>query len=653
MIVAGPKETKEMFRKNLQLLTPWLRESVLQIGETELWERVEVTYNEDGYPLCRYHEDGKSFWITSRQPLREAEQWCGSISAKGAGAIFMYGSGFGYPLFRIFELKQPHTLVVLFEQNIYLFAAMLYYFDFEPVVRTQKIAFLVGDAEHFTRAFDQLFFSIAFAYCTSPAIAFTPAAQRNFKAKYGRIHQYVFSQLGLFVFYIGNDHLDNLIGLNNLMANIKEIVQNPYISCLKDKFRDVPAFIIANGPSLDKNIRQLKEIGNKGLVICEESAILPMMKNNILPDILTIIERTEYTYTYHFENIDYPKDMALLCLGLVDRKVYPSFPGAKIPIFRKMEAINQWVNKHLGDGSALDAGANVSHLALELAVYLGANPIVFVGQDFAYGPEGVTHSKDAVYSGEKGRRAREIMASKPVVYVEGNDGTRIPSNQLWTDFKQGLERKIAGHPEKTILNATEGGARIKGTRCEKLARVIEEYCIRPIPCRVHEIIAENRAKLNRTERKKGLNGFIKSVEEYACSFHKLSREAAAGKLACMEMIRLSQEKDSAEYRSILDETYRKHINTYQLFIADDLYRCFSQQVIFTYFYLMNRLGFIDTPEKITEIFRIQHDFFHHLNLVCQSVAIHLENTAELLEDTVKELENTQPGEGSEACEQHC
>ncbi|OIJ16768.1 hypothetical protein BKP37_05965 [Anaerobacillus alkalilacustris] len=643
MNVAKAIQTKEMFQKNLQLLSPWLRDSVLQVDETELWRRVQITYNDEGYPICRYRTENHSFQVTSNRPIEEAKKWCSSISVKGTGAIFMYGSGFGYPLFELFSQKQPHTLVVLFEQDIYLFTAMLYYFDLEPIISTQKISILIGDIEHFAKAFDHLFFSIVFANCTAPTLAFTPIAQRNFKTQYQKIHHYTFSQLGLFIFYIGNDHLDNLIGLHNLLANMKEIVENPYLSSLRNKYQDVPAFIIANGPSLDKNIDQLKKIKDKGLIISTESAIIPLMKHNIKPDILTIIERTKYTYTYHFENIDYPEDLALLCLGLVDKQVYPSFPGPKVPIFRNKEAINQWINKHVGDGSALDAGANVSHLALELAVYLGANPIVFVGQDYAYGPDGVTHSKDALYLEEKGKRAREILSSKPIVYVESNEGTMIPSNQLWVDFKNGLEQKIATHSYKTIINATEGGAKIKGTKCEKLSQVIETYCKKSIPYPVDELINNNKKMLSVTDRKRGLANFIKNVEEYIESFRKLSQEAAKGKQSCREMIRLSKSQEQEQYRSVYEVAYQEHINTFQRFIADDLTRCFSQQIIFVYYYLMNRVGMIDTPEKITEIFQVQHDFFHHLNMVCQSVSVHLENAIEPLSDIVTELGNEEGG----------
>lgn len=641
MIIAQKNETKEMFEKNLQLLTPWLRDSVLKIGEEELWQKIEIKYNDEGYPICRYHQDNTCFQITSERPVQEAEKWSKTISKQGTGSIILYGSGFGYPLFEIFAHKMPHTLVALFEQDIYIFKAMLYYFDLEPIIKTGKIVFLIGDSAYFADTFSQLFYSIIFFNCTFPTLAFTNVAKRNFKAQYMKINKYVFSQLSLLTFYIGNDHLDTLIGLCNLVANSKEILQDPYLSCLKNKYKDVPAFIIANGPSLDKNIQQLKKIKGKGLIISVESAIIPLMKNDIKPDILTIIERSKETFTYHFENRNYPDDIALLSLALVDRQVYPSFPGPKIPIFRKEESINKWINKYLGDGSALDAGANVTHLATELAAYLGANPIVFVGQDYAYGPNGVTHSKDAGYNEEIGKKAKEIIQSMPVVNVEGNDGTMIPSNQLWADFKLGLEIKISTHLNNTFLNATEGGAKIEGTRCVQLDNVIDEYCTKPIPYRINELINENKTKVSISKRKECLIELIESIEKYVYSFRNLVQETIKRKLECKKMIRLSQVKDREKYRCIMDETYQKNINIYHLLMEDGLYRHFSQQIFFVYLYLINRVGMIDTPEKIMEVFKIQYNYFCHLNVVCQSISVHLENAAESLRNVLNDFENSE------------
>ncbi|MBW7572346.1 motility associated factor glycosyltransferase family protein [Caproiciproducens faecalis] len=640
MAVAPQNQIRAVYEKNLKMLAPWIQDSLEKIDEEELWREIEVTYNAQGYPVCRYHHGDESFQVTSERPVQEAEEWWKTIAERGSGAIFLYGCGFGYSLLEIFARKKSNTIVILFEENLYLFKAMLYYFDLTPVLETRKIIIFIGDSKYFAEAFDQLFRSIVFYNCTCPTLAFTPLARRNFKEQYLQIHKYVFSRLSLFTFYTGNDHLDNLIGFQNILENVEEIVRNPYLSCMENQYRNVPAFIIANGPSLDKNIQQLKKIQGKGLIISVESAIVPLIKNHITPDILTIIERTPETYTYHFENTDYPEDIALLCLALVDKRVYPSFLGPKIPLFRRGEAVNEWVNQSLGDGSALDAGANVSHLAAELAVYLGANPVVFVGQDYAYGAEGVTHSKDAAYNEEKGKKAKEIIQAMPVIYVEGNDGTMVPSNRLWADFKLGLEMKIAAHPDTRFLNATEGGARIEGTECMPLSRVIQDYCLQSIPFRVNEFVSENKGKVSLSERKERLIDFIGSVEKHAESYRNLVHQAMMAKFDCKRMVRLA-EKEDTQNRSILEQTYQKNVELYQLFLSDAMYRCFLQQMFFVYYYIISQLGAFDTPEKVTEIFKIQYNFFSHIGVVCQSVSVHLENAAEKLKNVLRKLESEQ------------
>lgn len=647
MTIAPKDKTRETYEKNLRLLAPWIQDSLTKIEEEELWRKIEVRYNGEGLPVCRYHQGEKSFRITGARPAGEARQWYAPIRERETGCIFLYGSGFGYPLFEVFAQKKPDTLVILFEEDLCLFKAMLYYFDLTPIIETRKIMMFIGDSGHFAKAFDQLFLSIVFYSCTYPTLAFTLAARRNFREQYLKIHRYVYARLSLFTFYTGNDHMDNLIGFCNLLGNVGEVLRSPYLSCLKDRYKNVPAFIVANGPSLDKNMRQLKKIQGKGLVISVESAIVPLIKNHIEPDILTIIERTPETYTYHFENRDYPKDMALICLALVDQRVFPSFPGPRIPVFRKREALNDWFNRHLGDESGLEAGANVSHLALELAAYLGADPIVFVGQDFAYGPRGATHSKGAAYNEEKGKKAKEILQALPVVYVEGNNGRKLPSNWLWSDFKLGLEIKIAAHPEIRFLNATEGGAKIEGTTCEKLSQVIQEYCTQPIPCRVNESILENKEKLSLPQRRERLAQFITAVETYAGLYGNLVEEAVGARLDCKRMVRLNEGEDSEKYRALLDRTYRKNWERYQLFLSDAMYRCFLQQVFFVYYYLMNRLGPPDTPEKITEVFKLQYNFFSHLQVVCQSISVHLENAVEELNRVLDELENETEGAENE------
>jgi len=627
MKIAKPHETEEMYQNNLALLTPWLRAAIADISEAEFREKVEVVYNVDGYPVCKYHRDGTCFHITSERPVQEAAIWGESIQAQNCAEIFLYGSGFGYTLFELFEKKSPHTLVVVFEQDICLFKALLYYFDLTPLIQTQKIMFFVGDSAYFKKEFLELFCSVLFLTTTYPAVMFAFSSTRNFKKEYLEIHQYVFKELSFLTSCIGNSHQDDMNGLRNLLANVKEILKSPHLSCIKDKFSGVPAIIVANGPSLDQSIPLLKEIQGRCLMICSESAIIPLTKNGIKPDVLTALERTKTNYLYHFENQNHSPDIALMALALVDPHIFPSFAGEKIPIFRQGEELNRWFSQNLGDGSALNAGSSVAHLAVAIAIHLGADPIIFVGQDLAYGPEGATHSKDAIASQEKGKRTREILHALPTVYVEGNNGEMLPSNQIWVNFRLGMESIIFEHPEHRFYNATEGGAKIAGSERATLAQLMQQYCTRPLPYRVNALIAKERERVSAAEREAQLEKMIADVAHYARVFRDLAYKTNLKKLECERMMLLCAGDNEENYRDILDEAYQKNISLFYQYSENSLCRFFFQRLLCAYFYLFDRVGAIDSQDKRAQIFDLHRQFFRDLRVVSQSLAVSLEEAA--------------------------
>ena len=518
LIIAKPDETEDMYRKNYELLPPWLKVIVSNIPEEAYAGKIDITYNADGYPVCCYRRGDKCFHITSEHPLREAALWGQSVQPGDSAEIFLYGSGFGYTLFELFAKKPAHTFVVVFEQDVCLFKAMLYYFDLSPLFKTQKIIFFVGDSDVFRKAFLDLFCGTLAFITTYPTILCAFPAVRNFSNEYLEIHRYIFRELLLLISCIGNSHQDDMTGLHNLLANTTEILENPYLSSIKGKYRGVPAVIVSNGPSLDSALPHLKQIEGRGLMICVESAIVPLTINQIKPDILTALERTKANYRLHFENRDYSSDIALLALAMIDPRTFTSFAGEKIPVFRQGEELNRWFNRNLGDGSELAAGSSVAHLAVAAAMHLGADPIILVGQDFAYGPDGLTHSRDAAVLQEKGKSIRDVLHALPTIYAEGNNGEMIPTNQLWTNFRMTMESIIADHPEHHFYNATEGGAKIKGAQRAELGWLSQQYFTEPISYRPARLMAENREKISVNERRARLEKMRGDARHYAALF---------------------------------------------------------------------------------------------------------------------------------------
>ena len=122
MLTAKENETKEIFEKNLQLLSPWLKEMVLKISDEELWDRIEITYTKEGHPVCRYREGDKSFGIVSRQPDREAKIWCDNALNRDCQRRFPVRVRFRVFHIRNFQAKNgSYASLSLLNRTFFLF----------------------------------------------------------------------------------------------------------------------------------------------------------------------------------------------------------------------------------------------------------------------------------------------------------------------------------------------------------------------------------------------------------------------------------------------------------------------------------------------------------------------------------------------------
>ncbi|GAA3330791.1 hypothetical protein GCM10020331_084740 [Ectobacillus funiculus] len=80
---------------------------------------------------------------------------------------------------------------------------------------------------------------------------------------------------------------------------------------------------------------------------------------------------------------------------------------------------------------------------------------------------------------------------------------KVPSNPLWVEFRKGLEQLIEQTPHVTIINATEGGAKIKGTISDTLTNVIEKNIAKTsLSYTLDMLLNESKENLDVSHRKK-------------------------------------------------------------------------------------------------------------------------------------------------------
>jgi hypothetical protein len=120
--------------------------------------------------------------------------------------------------------------------------------------------------------------------------------------------------------------------------------------------------------------------------------------------------------------------------------------------------------------SLLSTGGSVATSAFALAERLEANPIVFIGQDLAL-TGGQDHAGGYINPYDADLLTARVEAGFD---VEGYYGGRLRTERQLLTYKTWFESRVKALPEKLIINATEGGARIEGALQLPFATVCQE-----------------------------------------------------------------------------------------------------------------------------------------------------------------------------------
>src|SRR5690606_5350222 len=97
---------------------------------------------------------------------------------------------------------------------------------------------------------------------------------------------------------------DSLMGFRNVIENLAFIEQTPGIDRLQNQFRNIPAIVIATGPSLTKSLPLLKELQNKALLLSVDASFKILLENGIVPHFVASLERDDHPRAF-FEKLNY------------------------------------------------------------------------------------------------------------------------------------------------------------------------------------------------------------------------------------------------------------------------------------------------------------------------------------------------------------
>lgn len=460
--------------------------SLFEKNITILSQRVTkdfITEFDDKDDCCQYigqDEDGTKVFCDSSgkpfiiEPVIDDKQ---KLNPNLRQIIFFFGIASLSEIRTVAQRVHKESLFVIIEPKPYFLYHALHFEDFE-ILKGLSYIIVTEKLSNLQAVLNVLFSSKLFLL---PKVFYLNAYYRKYD---GAIIREYINVIGTTIksryFTVGNSIYDSLVGLINNLKNVKAISENVDVARLKNIFKDVPAFVVAAGPSLDKNIHQLKKAKGKSLIIAVDTIAQKLIDNGITPDFVCSVERGAIVWDYFYKDRDYPADVRLVSSLVVDPRIVKKFKHKAILPMRSRVREYAWLAEQLNLTSDyfMWMGASCAHIAMGLALHVGASPIVMVGQDLAYGDKG-THAEGTVYE------QKPLDEENDEIWVPGYYGGQVRTRKIWLEFKQLFETKFA-EIDRLIINATEGGAEIKGAIPQKLADVIGRWCTHE--CNVSEIL---------------------------------------------------------------------------------------------------------------------------------------------------------------------
>ena len=369
--------------------------------------------------------------------------------------LYFYGISNAFMIENL--LQNPyHCHLLVYERNLALLYTLLSSIDLS-VALAQKRLLIFNEVSQMEYIFEtQPFLAYSRTYFLELMSDFYAREQKEILA----LNSFLMEGFKKSILKQGNDPKDALQGIKQYVYNLASMIKNPSLKELLAKrgAKFKSCVIVSTGPSLTKQLPLLKEVQERVVIFAADSAYPILMQNDIVPDYVCMVERTDFTaefFKHDFGNKDDKTTFLLASLVHPNAIEYLEKRGRNYILIPKRLNFAQYVD--LKAFALLSSAASVAHMALALALELEFKELVFIGQDLAYDDVGHSHPKDYQHSANFESECYE----KAEILAYGGEGF-VESHEIWIFFRQILEDLVKYVVNAKIYNATEGGARIEG-----------------------------------------------------------------------------------------------------------------------------------------------------------------------------------------------
>lgn len=426
---------------------------------------VNLSQARDGNSMLNITLNGEEIRLNSAfRPKQEAERWVKQYKLnKMVNIPLMLGFGNGIFVREILNKIGKDDVLIIMEPCLQIFVSVLDNVNVSDILGDERVQIILEEI-------DALGFEFALEECTN---------WKNIKClcycehpEYGRLFPEAYKKLVKTV----EDHI-YLVSVNKstdvhfadvrtrtILRNMRHVKNASILSQCKKAFpKDYPAIIVSAGPSLSKNMQMLNEAKGKAFIFAVDSAVNSLLDNNIYFDAMITVDSGKVARRI---SRDECKEIPLFCTFSSSAAIMAFHTGKKIWV-RQEDFVGLIFEEEGAIIEDINLGGCVANAAFAVCVNMGFNRIVFVGQDLAYDGN-ITHV---------GGEIKEIMNEQDgIKEIDAALGGKVRSRYDWQIYLDWFETVIKQMPNTDVIDSTEGGALIHGSKVMPLKETIDKYC---------------------------------------------------------------------------------------------------------------------------------------------------------------------------------
>lgn len=510
---------KEIFKNNLKAMEKWYPAFADMIREAEYKQddvEIRVLESLDGEKIFRVKKEDRLLYLNGRRNAgKPIEMWLERIGEiHDYAPVFLFGIGSALYLKAMIQNTEENVNVIVYEPSINIFLKTLEEIELWEEIENRPIAFIVeGINEDEYEAVMEKVLSVQNMEFLKEEI------HPNYRELYGekivekikRLHRKV--QAPLVNYRTGMLFQRNIV--ENIFHNIRYVCDGYHTKKLSEVIPyDGAAILVAAGPSLNKNIKELKRAKNRVFIAAVDTALKPLIKEGIMPDIFITIDPKKPLDLFDIEGAE---QLPMVAPVDANYKALEQHKGKKI-FFDDGTLIARNIFQMNGKTFLnVATGGSVACNGFSLLYKMGFETVILVGQDLAY-TDNKSHA-DGTFQDKMPKMDTENM-----IMVKGNYQDKVPTLQNLQLYLEWFEDYIEGAKKNgsfRVVNATEGGAYIEGTELMSLSDILDEVCGEEI--KFSEKIEQMESDFSETERKKAVE-YLHTIPDDFSEIQKNARE---------------------------------------------------------------------------------------------------------------------------------